>query len=57
MRAPSCIIADALTKIVMIKGHGAGRLLDRYEASALVAMPHGEFWATSNWQGTTGFAA
>jgi FAD:protein FMN transferase len=36
VRAPSCIIADALTKVVMIAGLSAGALLDRYRASAFL---------------------
>jgi FAD:protein FMN transferase len=36
VRAPSCLIADALTKIVMIAGTGASDLLDHYRASALM---------------------
>jgi FAD:protein FMN transferase len=36
VRAPSCMIADALTKIVMISGTEAAGLLELYDASALL---------------------
>jgi FAD:protein FMN transferase len=36
VRAPSCMIADALTKVVMIKGADAGGLLEHYGAGALL---------------------
>ena len=36
VRAPSCMIADALTKVVMIKGTDAGGLLEHYGAGALM---------------------
>ena len=50
-RAPSCWIADALTKIVMIEGTGASPLLDDYDASALIVLPNGEVRVTANWKG------
>jgi thiamine biosynthesis lipoprotein len=34
--APSCMIADASTKVVMIAGEAAVPLLDRYNAKALM---------------------
>ena len=36
VRAPSCLIADALTKIVMLAGTGSAGLLELYDASALL---------------------
>jgi thiamine biosynthesis lipoprotein len=36
VHAPSCMIADALTKVVMIAGLSAGALLDRYRAGAFL---------------------
>src|SRR5580692_452333 len=42
VRAPSCMIADALTKIVMISGEGAGELLAQYQAGALVVFKSGD---------------
>ena len=35
VRAPSCMIADALTKVVMLRGVDAGPLLEYYGAGAL----------------------
>lgn len=50
-RAPSCWIADALTKIVMIAGADASALLDHYNASALIVLTDGEVRASPNWKG------
>jgi thiamine biosynthesis lipoprotein len=50
-RAPSCWIADALTKIVMIAGAGASALLGHYDASALMVLASGEVRVSSNWKG------
>jgi len=49
-RAPSCMIADALTKIVMIAGEAAMPLLEHYRASALLVLPSGEVRATADWR-------
>lgn len=49
VRAPSCMIADALTKVVMISGVGAGDLLAHYGASALLTSVDGEMQITSDW--------
>lgn len=49
VRAPSCMIADALTKIVMISGTNAVELLEQYEASALLVSTDGDVQATCNW--------
>jgi FAD:protein FMN transferase len=48
--APSCVIADALTKVVMIQGQDAAPLLDHYRASALLVSADGNVCVTSNWQ-------
>ncbi|HLZ03561.1 MAG TPA: FAD:protein FMN transferase [Bradyrhizobium sp.] len=48
VRAPSCMIADALTKVVMISGADAGGLLERYEAGALMISRDGDLHITSN---------
>jgi len=50
VRAPSCMIADALTKVVMIDGEAASPLLEHYRASALLVLPSGEVRATADWQ-------
>jgi thiamine biosynthesis lipoprotein len=48
VRAPSCMIADALTKVVMITGTDAGELLGNYDAGALLISPDGDLQITSN---------
>lgn len=48
VRAPSCMIADALTKVVMISGTGAEDLLASYGASALLVSVDGEVQITSD---------
>ena len=48
--APSCMIADALTKIVMIAGEKAEVLLREEAASALMVTRDGEIRVTRDWQ-------
>ena len=55
--APSCMIADALTKIVMIAGENATDLLERHKASALVVPSSGEIRVTPDWQHAVRLAA
>ncbi len=50
VRAQSCIIADALTKVVMVAGEEAELALDRYGASALFVTHTGEICSTADWQ-------
>ena len=50
VRAPSCTIADALTKVVMIAGEAAASLLTHYRASAFLMLASGEIRATADWQ-------
>jgi FAD:protein FMN transferase len=50
VRASSCMVADALTKIVMIAREDAGPILDHYGASALFVAETGEVCATADWQ-------
>jgi thiamine biosynthesis lipoprotein len=57
VRAPTCMIADALTKVVMIAGHGAAGLLQRYGASALLVLELGDVWITPDLQDTVRLAA
>ena len=57
VRAPSCIIADALTKLVMICGTDAGELLEHYDAAALVIAPDGNIQITSTWHHAVHLAA
>jgi thiamine biosynthesis lipoprotein len=57
VRAPSCMIADALTKIVMISGTNAIELLEQYEASALLISTDGDVHVTSDWHQAVHLAA
>lgn len=50
VRAPSCLIADALTKVVVIAGESAITLLDHYDASALFVSRDGDVRVTSSWR-------
>jgi len=49
VRAPSCMIADALTKLVMIAPQSA--LLRQERASALIVSADGDVSVTSDWDG------
>jgi thiamine biosynthesis lipoprotein len=49
VRAPSCMVADALTKIVMISGTDASELLEHYNASALLTSTDGDVQITPDW--------
>jgi thiamine biosynthesis lipoprotein len=49
IRAPSCLMADALTKVVMIQGEDSAALLDHYHASAFVVSISGEISVTPGW--------
>jgi thiamine biosynthesis lipoprotein len=57
VRAPSCMIADALTKLVMISGTDAVELLEQYEASALLISTDGDVQVTSDWHHAVHLAA
>jgi thiamine biosynthesis lipoprotein len=57
VRAPTCVVADALTKIVMIAGQGAAEMLQRYRASAFLFLECGDVWITPDWQDAVGLAA
>jgi len=48
VRAPTCMIADALTKVVMITGTNAGDLLERHGAGALLIGDDDGFQVTPN---------
>ena len=50
VRAASCTIADALTKVVMIDSEAAAVLLRDYGAAALMIAANGEIWMTADWQ-------
>jgi FAD:protein FMN transferase len=57
VRAPTCMVADALTKIVMIAGQGAEELLQQYSASAFLFLESGDVWITPDWQDAVRIAA
>ncbi|WP_298254637.1 FAD:protein FMN transferase [Bradyrhizobium sp.] len=57
VRAPSCMIADALTKIAMISGTDAGSLLEHYNASALLITSDAEIQISPDWQNAVHLAA
>jgi thiamine biosynthesis lipoprotein len=49
VRAPSCVIADALTKLVVLAGRAADPVLARYGASALLVSRTGDVLVTHTW--------
>jgi thiamine biosynthesis lipoprotein len=55
--APSAVIADALTKIVMLDPADCSTLLNRFAAAALVFDPSGSTFCTPNWHETLKAAA
>lgn len=57
VRARSCMVADALTKIVMISGTDAGELLESYRADALLISTDGGVQITSDWHHAVHLAA
>jgi len=57
VRTNCCMIADALTKIVMIDADATSALLEHYAASALLVRSDGEVLASPNWKGTASLAA
>jgi thiamine biosynthesis lipoprotein len=55
--APSCVIADALTKIVMNAGEAAAPVLEHYGASALFVSARGDLHVTADWKNEVRLAA
>jgi thiamine biosynthesis lipoprotein len=51
VRAPSCVLADALTKVAMIEGEEAAALLEHCGASALIVLGDDDVRVSSNWHG------
>ncbi|HEY7541094.1 MAG TPA: FAD:protein FMN transferase [Methylomirabilota bacterium] len=49
VRAPSCVIADALTKLVVLAEQSADALLARYGASALLVPCRGDILMSHTW--------
>jgi thiamine biosynthesis lipoprotein len=48
VRAPSCMIADALTKVVMVEGSAAAPVLEHYGAGALMMSAAGDVQMTED---------
>jgi thiamine biosynthesis lipoprotein len=57
VRAPSCVIADALTKVVMIAGTSATDLLEHYGAGALLVLADGDIQISSDLKDQVSLAA
>ena len=57
VRAPSCLFADALTKIVIIGGEASLPLLEEFDASALFVAADGEVYLTPEWRDAASLAA
>jgi thiamine biosynthesis lipoprotein len=57
VRAPTCTVADALTKIVMIAGADASEWLEYYNASALLISTDGDVQITPDWHHAVHLAA
>ena len=57
VRAPSCVIADALTKVVMIAGTTAADLLEYYQAGALLVLQDGDIQISSDLKDAVSLAA
>jgi thiamine biosynthesis lipoprotein len=57
VRAPSCMIADALTKIIMNAGETGAPLLEAFDARALFVSAQGQVHVTANWNNEVCFAA
>lgn len=57
VRASSCMVADALTKVAMIAGESATAVLDHYGAGALLVLPNGELRLSPDWRHAVSLAA
>jgi thiamine biosynthesis lipoprotein len=57
VRARSCLLADALTKVVMTRGIASLPLLRQFGASALFVSAKGEVYVTKEWQDAAVLAA
>jgi thiamine biosynthesis lipoprotein len=55
--APSCMIADALTKVIMNAGEGAAAILEHYGANALFVSARGQVHITADWKNEVHLAA
>ncbi len=50
VRAPSCLLADALTKVVMIGGESSLSVLRHFDAGALAMTAEGDVYSTPEWE-------
>ena len=57
VRAATCVMADALTKIVMIMGEASAALLAHYAAGAMFVTADGRIRATGDWPAAVHLAA
>jgi thiamine biosynthesis lipoprotein len=57
VRAPSCLLADALTKVVMTGGEASAPLLRQFDAGALFVSAEGEVYVTPEWRDAAVLAA
>lgn len=57
VRAPSCLFADALTKVVMTGGQSSAPLLRQFDAGALLVSADGEIYITPEWRDAAVLAA
>jgi thiamine biosynthesis lipoprotein len=57
VRASSCMIADALTKVVMLAGPSAGPVLDHYAADAMIMRADGSLQMTQDFDSAVCLAA
>jgi thiamine biosynthesis lipoprotein len=57
VRASSCLFADALTKVAMIRGHSSASLLRQFDAGALFVAADGEVYITPEWRDAAVLAA
>jgi FAD:protein FMN transferase len=55
--ARRCMVADALTKIVMIAGEAAASVLAEYQASAVFVSQDGDLRVSAGWQNAVRLAA
>lgn len=57
VKAHSCLLADALTKVVMLGGLTSASVLRHYGASAVLVSAEGEVYATPEWNDSAVLAA
>jgi thiamine biosynthesis lipoprotein len=57
VRASSCLLADALTKVAMIGGQFSAPVLRQFDAGALLVSAEGEIYITPEWRDAAVLAA